>query len=165
MWPIGSAPVVEGAPAVRRTHTARGTGAYPAKGPAMTRFAYGAPRLSIQRTHSPTGLPCASTGTVLDHCPVQLTASTCPGRTAPEAIARCAASRTRSHHSAASCTAPPPGRRWVSTGQWSLHATLPVSDTRPTLGPPVPRSIARTKRSARSAGVAGKGSLNSSGGR
>ena len=57
MCPIGSAPVVDGAPAVRRTQTASGTGAYPLIGPPITRFAWGAPRLSIQRMQSPTGMP------------------------------------------------------------------------------------------------------------
>ncbi len=111
MWPIGSAPVVDGAPAVLRTQTTSGTGEYPLTGPLMTRFEYGAPRLSIQRMQSPTGVPCSSTGTVLDHWPVQLTASIRLASTTPEAMARRAASVTSSHHSAASCTAPPPGRQ------------------------------------------------------
>ena len=39
----------------------------------------GSPRLSIQSWQSPTGTPCSSTGTVLAHCPVQLTATTLVG--------------------------------------------------------------------------------------
>ena len=42
---------------------------------------------------------------------------------------------------------------------WSLHATAPVSDTRPTFGPPVPRSTARTNRSWRGSGHSSAGDL------
>ncbi len=138
MCPMGSAPVVDGAPAVRRTQMASGTGAKPLSGPPMTRCACGAPRLSIHSAQSPTGEPSSSTGTVLDHWPVQLTASIRSAGTAPDPIARRTASLMRSHHSAASCTAPPPGSHRVLTGQWSCQATRPVSETRPTFGPPVP---------------------------
>ena len=79
--------MVDGAPAVRLTHNVNGIGAYPLTGPRSRCFEYGAPRLSIQRLHSPTGIPAPSTGTVLDHWPVQLTASTWCGSTTPEAIA------------------------------------------------------------------------------
>ena len=37
MWPIGSAPVVDGAPPVRRTQWTSGTGEYPATGPPTRR--------------------------------------------------------------------------------------------------------------------------------
>ncbi len=146
MWPIGSSPAVEGTAPERRTHVAAARGAYPITGPPTRRRLCSPPRVSIHITQSETGSPAASTGTVLAHCPVTLTAATRSAVTSDPASARRVASLTMSHHSPASCTAPPSPSRRVLRATWSCQAILPTSDTRPTLSPPVPRSTARTKR-------------------
>ncbi len=48
------------------------------------------------------------------------------------------------HHSAGSCSAPPPSRRWRATGSVAWATIRPLVATTATLGPPVPRSTAST---------------------
>ena len=138
MCPMGSAPDVDGAPPLCRTQRATGQRARsPPTGPPTAAPGAAPPRVSSHMTQSPTGRPSSSTGTVLAHCPVHDTATTWPRRTAPSAWP-VGWRRDEAHHSSASWTAPPPGAAG-SAAQWcSLQATAPVSDTSPTLGPPVP---------------------------
>src|SRR5438094_8253706 len=133
MWLIGSAPLGEGAPAVRRTQVRMARGAYPATLPPMRLRMCLAPLVSIHWMLEATGVPSASTGTVLAHCPVTLTATTSDASTAPDASPSRARSQTSCHQSSASCSAPPPGRYSVSTAAWLDHARRPVTDTKPTL--------------------------------
>ena len=107
MWPSESSPAVDGGTPARRIHATAARGPYPAAGPPTTRREWAPPRVSIHITQSDTGWPPASTGTVLAHCPVTLTAATWAARTAPLAMARRVASTMICHHSSASCTAPP----------------------------------------------------------
>jgi hypothetical protein len=125
MWPIGSAPDVDGAPPLWRIQRTSATGSYPATGPAMTPRLWGPPRVSDHSWQGPTGTPSTSTGTVLAHCPVQETATTVDGSTTPDARARRAESRTRSHHRAASWVAPPSGPRSVGTARCSCQRHQP----------------------------------------
>src|SRR5581483_12055981 len=105
------------------------------------------PRVSIHITHGPTGTPLASTGMVLAHWPVTLTAATRDASTAPLLTPSRTASRITSHHTPASCSAPPWGRNSVFTSRCVDHTIPPARVTNPTLGPPVPRSMARQYRS------------------
>ena len=83
MWPMGSAPDVDGTPPLRRTkrHSARARSPTPAR--PRPAGCEGAPRLSIHMTQSPTGLPSSATGTVLAHWPVHDTATTLLGADGP----------------------------------------------------------------------------------
>ena len=117
-------------------------------GPPTARRTNLAPWVSCHMRHSPTGSPAASTGTVLAHCPVHDTATICPEGTVADRMAVRALVVISRHHSSASWVAAPPGARRVSTGRCSEQAMTPVKDTSPTLGPPVPRSTARTNCSS-----------------
>ena len=139
------------APAVADPAHARPAASYPATGPPMTCTGVGPPRVSDHSWQGPDGhavgvdrhgagpLPGARHG---DH-PARV------DHARPRAPRR-AAAVMRSHHVAGVLG----GRRRrarprVATGRCSVQAMAPVSDTRPTLGPPVPRSTARTQRSSR----------------
>ena len=106
----------------------------------MARF----PRESIQITARVNGAPSAPTATVPDHWAVQPTPMIRSAAAPPWARTDRAAAVMADHQSSGSCSAPPPGRRCSGTGRWSWATTLPVVDTRATLGPPVPRSMAST---------------------
>jgi hypothetical protein len=60
---------------------------------------------------------------------------------------RWVARRMASHHSWGSCSAPPSGRRDSRVGSFSQARSSPCVETRPTLGPVVPRSTVRIQRS------------------
>ena len=120
----------------------------------MTPREWGAPRVSDHSWQGPTGTPSGPTGTVLAHCPVHDTATTRPGSITPDPRARRAEAVMRSHHRSASWVAPPSALCTVDTARCSVQAMVPVNDTRPTLGPPVPWSTARTHASPRPPGVA-----------
>ncbi len=57
MWPIGSAPEVDGAPPVLRTHLPIAVGEYPTTGPPIAARLWRPPRVSIHITQGPTGYP------------------------------------------------------------------------------------------------------------
>ena len=57
MWPIGSAPEVEGTPPLWRIQRASAIGEYPPTGPPTARRTMGAPRVSNHMRHAPTGMP------------------------------------------------------------------------------------------------------------
>ena len=107
MWPIGSAPDVDGAPPLWRIQRTAARGAYPATGPAITSRECGPPRVSDHSWQGPTGTPSGPTGTVLAHWPVHDTATTRAGSTTPDPRARRADVVIRSHHCPASWVAPP----------------------------------------------------------
>src|SRR5580700_2652999 len=102
------------------------------------------PRESIHMTAGRKAVPSSAAATVPDHCAVQPTPTTRSTVTSPSTITRRVAETMALHQAAGSCSAPPPGRRRSSTGSKALAAILPVADTSATLGPPVPRSTART---------------------
>src|SRR5580700_10584391 len=105
------------------------------------------PRESIQITAGRSGVPASSTATVPDHCAVHPTPTTLDGWTDDCSSARRAAVTMAVHHASGSCSAPPPGRRRNATGSLALATMAPRPETTATLGPPVPRSTARTKAS------------------
>lgn len=90
----------------------------------------------------PIASPSASMATVPDHCVVTETATI---RASGDAATVCrTAAAMASHHASGSCSAPPPSMRIRSTGALDRAMTSPRSETNATLGPEVPRSIART---------------------
>src|SRR5262245_32114637 len=114
MCPIGSAPEVVGIPPLRRSQVASGRGAYPDTGPPTRSLEYGAPRVSLQSTHGPTGCPAGSTGIVLAHWPVTLTATTREASTA--AAPRRTEAAITCHQCSASWVCAPPSPTTVGTG-------------------------------------------------
>src|SRR3954470_20337648 len=146
MWPNGSRPLRAGAPPVRRSQRASRSGPYPATRTARpaARLTYGAPRASIQMRASQSASPSAPTGTVPAHWAVAGTAavSSAPGG----AGSRLLAAAVARHHSSGVCSTPPPGSSRSPTASRSRSSTRPsASETSPTLGPPAPRSMARTR--------------------
>ena len=86
MWPIGSAPDVDGAPPLWRIHRSAATGCVPGDRAADDRAGRGArPGCPTTAGRARPGTPAASTGTVLAHWPVHDTATTRPGSTTPDA--------------------------------------------------------------------------------
>ena len=88
--------------------------------------------------------PAASTGTVTAHCVVQATAMIASAGTCDCAIAAAPASLTALHHCAGSCSAPPPGSRFVAIWLSAEAATWPRLETTAALTLPDPMSIAST---------------------
>ena len=102
-----------------------------------------APRLSIQMMALPMAFPSPPTGTVPHHCEVTDTPASAAASSGAAATRRCTARVMASHHSSGSCSAPPWGSRMTPFVSTSWATTLPCTSTRATLGPPVPRSMAR----------------------
>src|SRR6202521_5392650 len=146
MCATGSLPESPGAPPVTCTHRTLLRGSYPRTmtGPAATFRMALLPRESIQMMAGMRGSPSAPTATVPDHCDVQPTPTKVPGGTAASRTARWAAAPMADHHSAGSCSAPPPSRRCSATGSEAWATILPSVATTATLGPPGPRATART---------------------
>ncbi len=90
-----------------------------------------------------SGRPSASTATVLEYWLVQLTAATADGCTTLGSSTLRAARTIADHHSSGRCSAPPPGRKVVEVSSKSLATISPSAETKATLGPDVPRSMAR----------------------
>src|SRR5512143_2614353 len=90
------------------------------------------------------GCPYSSTGSVTDHMLVTAKAIIALGYTLDVCSTCFTQAVMLDHHSAGSCSAPPSGRKNNCTGAEALATTFPSWSTRPTLGPPVPRSITST---------------------
>ena len=103
----------------------------------------GAPRVHPDDGRA-DGVPPSSTGTVPIHCEVQPTPTTRAGATPLSASARRAEATMASHQAWGDCSAPPSWSRSTPTAWKAWAATRPVADRTATLGPPVPRSTART---------------------
>ena len=141
---MGSAPEGVGAPPVARTHGITFCGAKPCTltGPPMTSRMCLRARVSAHSRTGPTGVPLASTGTVDPHCPVIATARASPPTI--DVISR-THSPTAVHHCTASWVASPSRPICTSTGRWAAARMEPSGSTAATLGPPLPRSRARTQ--------------------
>ncbi len=150
MWATGSLPESPGAPPVTCTHRTILRGSYPRTltGPPATLRMALFPRESIQMTAGIRGSPSAPTATVPDHWAVQPTPTKASGGTPAAPTARREAAVMADHHSAGSCSAPPPSRRWRATGSVAWATIRPLAATTATLGPPVPRSTASTNCSS-----------------
>src|SRR5580692_3731775 len=96
----------------------------------------------------PMASPASSTGTVPDHCEVQPTPTTRSGATPLSASAWRAEATTASHHSRGDCSAPPSSVSSRPTDRKACATMRPEPDRTAALGPPVPRSTARTKVSS-----------------
>ncbi len=146
MWPTGSLPERLGIPPVRRTQRASLEAEYPwtLSVPRTVSRTARAPRESIQMMAGPMGSPTSSTGTVPDHCEVQPTPTIRSGATPLSARARRAEATMASHHARGDCSAPPSSVRSTPTASNECAAMRPVAESTAALGPPVPRSTART---------------------
>ncbi|CAB4965431.1 unannotated protein [freshwater metagenome] len=85
---------------------------------------------------------------MVPHWPVTATACRSSPANDDAAIAVRAAATSAFHHSRGSCVAVPSRPISTDTGSKEVAAISPPRVTTPTLGPPLPRSIARIHRSA-----------------